>query len=293
MIEGRVPAFREVVSRSAEILQILTGMGSLRGIVCSRTGIVSFADVAHDTLYEYAIPRWQTAPGGGVLRQHPLGPKGALGLTLDHQGRLLIAVRDPAGVIRIALDGTVQTLTQGTQAGCPQHPADLVYAIDGNIYVAALPDQSAGARNIESGAIYQITRSGAVRRECSTGLRPTGVALDCRQIHLLVADQLTSGVQRCPIAADGSLGAPTAVFEWPPSDGLSGGGLETDEAGNIYVATPGGIRVHNIDGIHLGTIRLPESPSDLCWGRGAVGLYVTAEKSIYFIPVEVRGTRTF
>jgi gluconolactonase len=292
VIEARVPAFRQVVSPGAEIVQILTGMGSLRGIVCSRTGIVSFADVARDILYEYAIPRWQTAPGGGVLRQHPLGPKGAFGLTLDHQGRLLIAGHDPAGVTRIAVDGTAQELTRSTQAGHPQHPADLVYAIDGNIYVAELPDESTGGENSESGAVFQITRSGTVRPASSIPLRPTGVALDCRQLHLLVADELMGGVQRFPIAADGSLGTPTTVFKRPVSHELSGG-VETDEEGNIYVAAPDGVWVYNVDGTHLGMISLPESPSDLCWGRGAIGLYVTAENSIYFIPTEVRGTRTF
>jgi gluconolactonase len=288
VIEARVPAFSQVIAPRAGIVKVLSGLGSPRGIVCSRTGIVRFADIARDTVYEYSIPRWQTAPDGGVLRPHPLAIKGAVGLTLDHQGRLLIAARDPAQVARIEVDGTLHALTQASQPGHPRHPSGLVYAVDVSIYVADLPPAHAG--NSASGAIYQIARSGMIRPVSPGPLRPVGVALDCRQLHLLVSDQLSGAVQRFPIAPDGALGSPVSVFERPVPDA---GGIETDEAGNIYVTTPEGVHVHNTDGIELGTIRLPEPPADLCWGRGAIGLYVAAGSSLYFIPTESRGTRTF
>lgn len=296
MIEARVPAFRQVVAPRTQIVPVLSGLGSPRGIVCGRTGIVSIADIAHDKVYEYVIPRRQIAPNGGVLRPHPLDIKGTCGLTLDHQGRLLIASRDPAQVARIEVDGTLHALTQATQPRHPRCPSSLVYAIDGHIYVADSPPVDPGStpsRDSASGAIYQIARNGSVRPVSPVPLRPAGVALDCRQLQLLVADQLSGTVQRFAIAPDGTLGPAASVFECPISDATSGGGLETDEAGNIYVTTPEGVQVHNTDGIELGAIRLPEPPADLCWGRGAIGLYVTAGSAVYFIPTESRGTRTF
>ncbi|MDA1312991.1 MAG: SMP-30/gluconolactonase/LRE family protein [Acidobacteria bacterium] len=296
MIEARVPAFRQIVAPRSEIVPVLSELGSPRGIVCGRTGIVSIADVAHDKVYEYVIPRRQTAPNGGVLRPHRLDIKGAVGLTLDHQGRLLIAGRNPAQVGRIEVNGTLHALTQASHPGHPRHPADLVYAIDGHVYVADLPPthpDGGPSQGSAPGAIYQIARNGSVQPVSPAPLRPAGVALDCRQLHLLVADRLSNSVQRFPIAPDGSLGPSATVFERAISDAIGGGGIETDEAGNIYVTTPEGVQVHNTDGIELGAIRLPEPPADLCWGRGAVGLYATAGSGVYFIPIEVGGTRTF
>jgi gluconolactonase len=291
VIEARVPAFHQVIAPRAGIVQVLSGLGSPRGIVCSRTGIVRFADTARDKVYEYSIPRWQHAPDGGVLRPHPLEIKGAFGLTLDHQGRLLIAGRDPAQVARIEVDGTLHALTQASQPGHPRHPCGVIYAIDASIYVADLPPAHSG--NSASGAIYQIARSGMIRPVSTIPLRPAGVALDCRQLNLLAADQLSGAVLRFPVAPDGALGSPVTVFERPVPDAGRSGGIETDEAGNIYVTTPEGVHVYNTDGIELGAVRLPEPPADLCWGRGAIGLYVTAGSSLYFIPTESRGTRTF
>ena len=69
--------------------------------------------------------------------------------------------------------------------------------------------------------------------------------------------------------------------------------IETDEAGNVWVASDGVVRVFDPGGKELGTIAIPESPSNLCWGPGFRGIYVTARTSVYFLRTRVSGTRTF
>jgi sugar lactone lactonase YvrE len=59
------------------------------------------------------------------------------------------------------------------------------------------------------------------------------------------------------------------------------------------MASGTGIYVYDVRGQHLGTIEMPEAPSNCCWGEGFRGLYVTARKSVYFVPTRVSGTRTF
>ena len=70
-------------------------------------------------------------------------------------------------------------------------------------------------------------------------------------------------------------------------------GLKTDEAGNVWMASRGGIYVYDASGQALGIIETPEGPSNCCWGEGFRGLYITARTSVYQIPTKVNGTRTF
>jgi gluconolactonase len=74
-------------------------------------------------------------------------------------------------------------------------------------------------------------------------------------------------------------------------------GLAVDRDGVVYVCGPGGIWLVAPDGRRLGLIRLPESPHNLAWGptgsdpADVSTLYVTAETSVYRIPLRVTGIR--
>jgi sugar lactone lactonase YvrE len=59
------------------------------------------------------------------------------------------------------------------------------------------------------------------------------------------------------------------------------------------MASGDGIVVYSQAGLHLGTIRPPERPSNCCFGEGFRGLYITAQKSVYHVPTKAGGTRTF
>jgi gluconolactonase len=69
--------------------------------------------------------------------------------------------------------------------------------------------------------------------------------------------------------------------------------LKTDEAGNVWVAGPGGIWVFDGAGKLMGTVPVPETPSNCAWGAGFRNLYVTARTSVYRIETKVNGTRTY
>jgi gluconolactonase len=76
----------------------------------------------------------------------------------------------------------------------------------------------------------------------------------------------------------------------PGEDSIDG--LAVDRDGVVYVCGPGGIWLVAPDGRRLGLIRLPESPHNLAWGDpDASTLYVTAETSVYRIPLRVAGIR--
>lgn len=283
MIEARVPAMGEIIDPRAEVLSVVSGMGALNGIVCNRIGTLWFVDTATHTIHQYMMSRYQTKPNEGTLGVYRSDATGAYGLTIDHQGRLLTSYRSAGRITRVDMDGVERDMGTGRVAA----PADLVYAIDGSTYIADMPESDA------DGAVFQCTRGGETRVAASTCPRPGGITLDPRQLHLLVADQRSNAVHRFPIRADGGLESPSVVLEGPANSGSGLGPLKTDEAGHLYITSSAGLLVYNPDGLQLGTVVLPESPVNLCWGRGFLGLYLATRTSIYFVPTKVRGTRTF
>jgi gluconolactonase len=116
---------------------------------------------------------------------------------------------------------------------------------------------------------------------------PNGVALSPNQQQLYAADSKQRVLRRYEIADDGALKGSQVFAE------CRGDGLKTDESGNVWVASEGGLWVFDASGSKLGVVPIPESPSNCNWGPGFRGLYVTARTSVYFIPTRVSGTRTY
>ncbi len=244
--------------------KVASGFQFTEGPIFNRNGYLLFSDIPSNR-----IMRWQA----GSVTTFRENSNGANGLTFDHQGRLLTCEKDR--VTRTEKDGVVTVVAQGLRS-----PNDIVYAIDGSVYFSVLGDQP---------AVYQVTRKAQLRvatRECE---RPNGVALAPNQQKLFVADSGRKNVQVFEINGDGSLKKGQVFCE------LTGApdGLKTDESGNVWIAGPGGIWVFDRNGKHLGTVAMPEPPSNCAWGAGFRGLFVTARTSVYQIETKVNGTRTY
>jgi len=272
-IEAKSDALWRLLDKNATVKQIATGFGFTEGPVFSRRGYLLFSDIPNQKIH-----RWDRTAGVTVLRENS---NKANGLTFDHQGRLLVA-EGGGRVTRTEKNGSLTVLADSGLKG----PNDLVYAIDGSVYFSDLP----------GGVVYQITRErsgvggappkGEVRAAAEV-LAPNGVALSPNQQQLYVADVKNQMIRVHDIAADGRLGKPR---DFAP---VRVDGFKTDEAGNLWVATRDGIRVYDVQGQHLGTVTIPEGPSNCCWGEGFRGLYITARTSVFHIPTLVAGTRTF
>ena len=111
---------------------------------------------------------------------------------------------------------------------------------------------------------------------------------------------------RYPVKPDGTLGAGT-IFADVTSDNRDGlpDGMKLDVKGNLYLTSPGGIRIFSLAGKLIGTISLPEVPHNCAWGKYSTGaasaalapneiadtLYFTARPSVYRIHMKVAGIR--
>jgi len=255
-------ALEDLVDSKARPEQVAGGFRFTEGPVFSRRGYLLFSDIPSNR-----ILKWER----GRLTTFREGSNGANGLTFDHQGRLLVC--ETGKVARTEKDGSNTVLaSEGLE-----RPNDLVYAIDGSIYFTDLPKSR----------VYQITRKGTLRMVAGDCAAPNGVALSPNQQKLYLADSKQRVLRVYDIAADGAL-ANSQVFSECRCDGL-----KTDERGNVWVASDGGIRVFDAAGKGLGVIGIPEEPSNCNWGPGFRGLYVTARTSVYFVPTRVTGTRTY
>src|SRR5262245_49395820 len=109
-----------------KVQKITGGLGGAAGPVFSRRGYLLFSDVKANR-----ILKWER----GDITTFRENSNGARSNTFDHQGRLLSCESDR--ITRREKDGQIMVLASGLK-----EPADLVYSIDGSIYVA---DEHAGA----------------------------------------------------------------------------------------------------------------------------------------------------
>lgn len=289
------PAFEDVVSRDAPITRVVSGFEFTEGPVFSRIGFLLFSDLPSERILKFTLRIGGDGPTDGELSVFREPSNRANGLTFDHQGRLLACETATGRVTRTEKDGAITVLAEEYEGKKLCSPNDLVYMIDGSIYFSDMPrrDQQLGPEHTGYAAIYQITPKGGVRLATREPERGNGVALDPMQQILYVADSTLHAIHAYGIAADGALGNGRIVAELKSDQPGVPDGLKTDEAGNIYCTGGGGVWVFDKTGKHLGTVEPPETPSNLCWGPGFRGLYITARTSVYYVPTKIPGTRTF
>lgn len=261
-------SFEKLTGGKTSAEKIAGGFRFTDGPVFSRLGYLLFSDTAAARIMQWEAGKLT------VFREHSNGAKG---LTLDHQGRLLTCERDR--VARTEKNGAITVLADRCE-GAPLHgPHDLVYAIDGTIYFTDAGRQGASLCRIDrKGGVYVASR------DCRM---PSGVALSPNQQLLYVGDTASRNIRVFDIAGDGSLKNGRVFAEARP------GGLKTDEEGNLWIADGDAVSVFNARGNKLGSLPLPEPPSNCAWGEGFRDLYVTAGTSVYKLEANVHGTRTY
>ena len=220
-----------------------------------------------------------TADGGVTEVANPTN-KGN-GMTLDHDGRLIVCEHVTSSVVRMDPDGTgsgrevLATHYEGKELNSPN---DVVVKSDG-VDLLHRPDVRAHAR------LRHRARAGprlpgrlphpAGRRRPAAGRRRLRPA----QRALLLARRVAALHQRhrrAPTSAC-STSAPTARSSngararrrdrlrrsW---SGDLVDGMKCDERGNVWVTGPGGVWVFSPDGEHLGMIEVPENVGNINWG---------------------------
>ena len=115
-------------------------------------------------------------------------------------------------------------------------------------------------------------------------IRPNGIIGTADGKMLYVADAKAGKIYKYTIKPDGTLSNRT-LFINRGSDGMT-----LDNLGNLYL-TGQGVFIYNADGKQIGHIQVPENhTANVCFGGKKRNiLFITASKSIYILPMKVKG----
>lgn len=230
---------------------------------------------------------------------------GANGLTLDRQGRLIVASPAARRVMRLEKDGTRTILADRYDGKRFSGPNDVAVRSDGAVYFT---DGNSGlrggaaspARELALNGFYLI-KDGTVtlldtNRDFPDAF-PNGITLSQDEKRLYVT--MGRKILRYDVRPDATVGNRQEFLDVAGNDGM-----KVDRRGNLYSTTgagPGEVRITSPEGKRLGTIQLPEIPGEprkqVCAtnvGFGdadARGLYITACNLLFRVRLNTPGIR--
>jgi gluconolactonase len=315
-VERFDPAVDAIVPADAQVEMLAQDFGIAEGPVWiddGRLGYVLFSDIAANVIY-----RW--SPGGGVSvflersgytgpdptnagAQVNGGPRGRVavialgsnGLTLDPQGRVVIASHGDRNVSRLERDGTRTVLADRFDGKRFNGPNDLVVKSNGAIYFTDTQFGLRGgvkspARELPFFGVF-LVKDGKVHvvDKDPQGGSPNGIAMSPDEKYLYVGSGgkiIRYEIQPDDIAVNGR------VLIDAGTDGM-----RVDQNGNLYLTTNGNVLIVSPDGKRLGQIRLPAEMGGnraLNLGFGDPDLrtlYITAQTRLFRTRLLVPGTR--
>ena len=286
-LESKSREFSDLFPESASIEQVATGFQFTEGPVwIAEQQCLLFSDIPANKIFRLNLEGCVT-----VFREPS---DHANGLTRDRQGRLIVCEHGNRRLTRTEIDGQITILSDRFAAKKLNSPNDVVVKSDGAIYFTDPPYGICSEQQEQAfQGVYRLSPDGNdLTVVADDFIKPNGLTFSPDEQTLYIADSS----ERCHIRAfdvetDGTL-TNSRVFQDMRTFGQSGDpdGLKVDRAGHLYATGPGGIWVLNSDGVHLGTIVLPEQPANCAWGDSNwQSLYVTARTSVYKIRVNLPG----
>jgi gluconolactonase len=276
------PAPIEGIGPTGEIVRLHTGFKFTEGPAADGQGNVYFMDIPNNRIHRVDLD--------GKLTTVLEDSQACNGLMFDGRGRLLACQGRAKRVIAIdvASGGIAVVADQYAGQALKVVPNDLVIDRSGGVYFTD-PD----ARSV-----FYASGTGAVERLIDDLPRPNGVLLSPDEKTLYVLPSGSADVQAYPVEAPGKIGAGKTFCKLLPNPDQpsrpGGDGLTVDTQGNLYLTRPSLklIQVVSPKGATLGTIRLPEEPANCTFGgKDLKTLYVTAQTSLYAVPLETTGHR--
>jgi gluconolactonase len=297
-VQVNAPAFLELVDEDAELEQLGTGFTFTEGPIWNPAGYLLFSDMPGDVRR-----RWD--PDSGVSEVANPSNKGN-GMTLDHDGRLIVCEHVTSSVVRMDPDGkgggreVLATHYEGRELNSPN---DVVVKSDGAIYFT---DPTYGRmpgfgierdQDLDFQGVYRIAPGGGDPQLLVDDFdQPNGLCFSTDESLLYVNDTTRAHIRVFDVAGDGTLDNGRVLADGIGSGDLAIGdlvdGMKLDERGNIWVTGPGGVCVFDADGQHIGTVEVPENVGNVNWGGPDWDqLFIPATTSVYRIQCKVSGNR--
>lgn len=258
------------VSFDPNLMELAGGFQFTEGPAVDKDGNIFFTDIPNNRIHKWSAD--------GKLSTFLENSEGANGLYFDKDGNLLACLGGGGKLVSIDSQGE-KTVRADTFRYKPfNSPNDLWIAPDGGIYFT---DPRYGPRDNlpqDGEHVYYIPpylppERKKVIRVIADMVRPNGVIGTPDGKTLYIADHGAGKTYSYKINPDGSLSDKKMLAE-QGSDGMT-----LDQYGNIYL-TGKAITIYNPSGKLIGTIEVPQTPSNVCFGKDKKTLFITARKSL-------------
>ena len=307
------PKLDEIVSADAKVEKLAGSLSFAEGPVWVRQGgYLLFSDIPAN-----AINKW-TPDGKVSVAVKPSGFTGAdpaavgseinngkdvvrligsNGLTLDRQGRIVLAAHGDRAIVRIEKNVQRTVLADRYEGKRLNSPNDLVYKADGALYFTdpafGLPKRDDDSKKeLPFDGVY-LLKDGKLQLLDKTFAAPNGIALSPGEKYLYVDDSVKKLIMRYEVQMNDTI-AKGQTFIDMSADQAPGvpDGMKVDQKGNVYCTGPGGLWIMSPEGKHLGTVKAPEAPANLAFGDSdGKSLYLTARTGLYRIRLKIAGIR--
>lgn len=251
------------------------------GCSVDAAGNVFFTDQPNDKIWKYGTD------GKISLFMEKSGR--ANGTYFDRKGNLMVCADERGELWSISPKAKVKIILKDYEGKQFNGPNDLWINNNGDIYFTDPYYQrdywQRTTPALKSNDVYYLRKGAAPAVVVASGLvAPNGIVGTPDGKYLYVADIGAGKTYRYVIEKGGSLGSKKLIIN-KGSDGMT-----LDEKGNIYLTAGGSVWIYNPEGILQGQIQVPEGPSNVCFGGKERNiLFITARKSVYVLPMHVKG----
>ena len=291
-LRGESPRFWELIDHNAQLERMATGFGFTEGPVWDPSGFVYVSDEEQNMIYRvYADGR----------REELIALGDPDGNTYDKDQKLIDCASVLRAIIRIEANGRYAVLADRFEGKRFNSPNDVVSKRNGDIYFTDppglyrnYPEGAAGApkQELDFNGLYRITAAGKLDLLARDIPFPNGLAFSPDEKKLYVSNTRPEKKWMVyDVKPDGGIANGKVFLDMTkePGEGVPDG-MKVDEEGNLYATGPGGVLVVSAKGKHLGTIQLPETPSNCAFGDAdGQTLFITARTSVYRIRLKVAG----
>ncbi len=271
----------EDLGPAGDVRQVATGFEFTEGPAWDGKGLLYFTDIPNARIHTV------DAAGEVTVFVEDSGP--CNGLMFNAKGELYACNMGGELVAWDIAHGEKRVLAAQYGGKRFNAPNDLVIDAAGGVYFTDPMFRAPQPLPQGGQGVYYLSAGGELTRLIEDLPAPNGILLSIDEKTLYVLPTMTAEMRAYPVEAAGQIGERRTFCT---VRGNRGGcdGATIDEHGNLYLTTGTGVQVFSPAGEALGVIEFPEQPSNCTFG-GADGktLYVTARKSLYSVPMKVKG----
>jgi gluconolactonase len=296
-VERLDPALDEIVPPDAKIEILADGFDWSEGPVWVESiDALLFSDVPLNQVFQWNSRDGLSVflkPSGFTGKPARGGESGSNGLTLDHQGRLVLCQHGDRRVARLEAPWekpapVFKTLADRFEGHRFNSPNDLAYHSDGSLYFTDPPygllkNADDPSRELDFCGVYRLTPDGEVQLLTRDLTRPNGIAFspDEKVLYVAQSDPQRAIWMAYDLDDDGQLENPRVFFDATPLVQKRRGlpdGLKVNRQGILFATGPGGVLVFNPQGKHLGTISTGEAIANCALADEQQTLYMTSDQ---------------